>query len=329
MNKPITEQTDDNEADLRMAWGIYYQNQQCMLFPREQKRNARGWTKGRAVALQKLLEQPEQYSYLSEQDQRICQCIEMETVRSGYGFFSTYYDFSIAKALKMAMGHPLLFWSNETGSIIDQTPLELIVGEPVLEILQQKQGLLINLVPWVAEDNNVAFAKQGTHKLNLVEFNLQQQQIAKILGAKGLKIPKSAKQEVLDSISAIAPLLTVHSDIGGAGAVDAKKVKADTRPVFHLEPAGFGLKLACYVQPLGDNGPLFHPGLGASSVFAEIEGKNVQTQRQLKKETQVFNDVINQCPLLMGKADWEWNLEDPEDALGTLLQLQDLADSVI
>ena len=36
------------------------------------------------------------------------------------------------------MGHPLLFWSNESGSIVDQTPVELIVGEPILEILQQK-----------------------------------------------------------------------------------------------------------------------------------------------------------------------------------------------
>ena len=89
------------------------------------------------------------------------------------------------------------------------------------------------------------------------------------------------------------------------------------------------MKLACYVQPLGDDGPLFHPGLGASSVFAEIDGKNVQTQRQLKKEQQVFEDVVNHCPLLMGATDWEWNLEDPEDALGTLLQLQELADSVL
>ena len=328
-NPVVGEQANENEAEFRMVWGIHVWNQQCMLFPREQKRNARGWTKGRPIALQKLHQQPEQYSYLNTQDQRICQCIATEMVSNGYGYTSTVYDFAIARALKMAMGHPLLFWSNETGTIIDQTPLEVIVAEPVLEILQQKQGLLINLLPWVAEDNNVAFAKQGLHKLNIVEFNPQQQQIAKILGEKGLKIPKSAKQEVLDSISAIAPLLTVHSDIGGAGAVDAKKVTADTRPVFHLEPAGSGLKLACYVQPLGDNGPLFHPGLGASSVFAEIESKNVQTQRQLKKETQVFNDVIEQCPLLMGATDWEWSLEDPEDALGTLLQLQDLADSVI
>ena len=329
VNTPISGQADDSAAEFRMVWGIHYWNQQCMLFPREQKRNTRGWTKGRPIALQKLHEQPEQYSYLSAQDHRICQCIETQTVSNGYGYTSILYNVPIAKALKMAMGHPLIFWSNETGSIIDQAPLDLIVGEPVLEILQQKQGLTINLVPWVAEDNNVAFAKQGKHKLNIVEFNLQQQQIAKILGQQGLKIPKSAKQEVLDSISAIAPLMTVHSDIGGADAVDAKKVIADKRPVFHLEPAGFGLKLACYVQPLGDSGPLFHPGLGASSVFAEIGGENVQTQRNMKKETEIFHDVVNHCPLLIGAADWEWCLEDPEDALGTLLQLQELADSVI
>ena len=299
------------------------------MFPREQKRNARGWTKGRPIALQKLCDHLELYTYLNDQDQRICQCIETETLSNGYGYTSTQYNFSAGKALKTAIGHPLLFWANETGSIIEQTPLELTAGEPALEILKKNKRLLIRISPWAAENNKVAFIKQGAHKLKIVEFNLQQQQIAKILGEQGLTIPQSAKQEVLDSISAIAPLLTVHSDIGGAGAVDAKKVNADVRPVFHLEPAGSGLAMACYVQPLGENGPLFHPGLGANSVFAEIDGKNVHTQRSLKKETESFNEVINQCPSLMGSIDWEWRLEDPDDALETLMQLQDLADSVI
>jgi len=65
VNNSGNEQTDDNQADLRMAWGLHYWNQQCMLFPREQKRSARGWTKGRPIALQKLHDQAEQYSYLN------------------------------------------------------------------------------------------------------------------------------------------------------------------------------------------------------------------------------------------------------------------------
>jgi len=320
---------DDSTAEFRMVWGVCYWDGQCMLFPREQKRNSRGWTKGRPIALKKLYEQLEQYDYLSAQDQQICQSLQAETIRDYSGYPSTTYEFPANLALKLAIGHPLLFWSNEVGSISDLTPIELKIGEPVLEILQQKQGLLINLKPWVSENNSVSFFKQGKHKLSIVEFNLQQQQIAKILSEKGLKIPKSAKKEVMESISAIAPLLSVHSDIGGAGSTDAKKVKADSRPVFQLEPAGFGLSLACYVQPLGEKGPLFHPGLGADSVFSEIEGKSVQTQRLLDTEIENFNQVLTHCPLLAGFTDWEWELEDPEDALETLLQLQALADSVI
>ncbi len=320
---------DDSTTEFRMVWGIYYWGGQCMLFPREQKHNSRGWTKGRPIALQKLYDQLEQYDYLTAQDRQICQSLQAETTRNYTGYPSTIYEFPSNLALKLAIGHPLLFWSNEVGSISDLTPIELKKDEPVLEILQQTQELLIRLKPWVAENNTVSFFKQGKHKLSLVEFNIQQQQIAKILGEKGLKIPKSAKKEVMESISAIAPLLSVHSDIGGAGSTDAKKVKADNRPVFQLEPAGFGLSLACYVQPLGEKGPLFHPGLGADSVFSEIEGKSVQTQRLLEAEIENFNQVLTHCPLLAGATDWEWELEDPEDALETLLQLQELADSVI
>ncbi|MFK5950127.1 MAG: DEAD/DEAH box helicase [Methylococcales bacterium] len=320
---------DESTTEFRMVWGVYYRNGQCMLFPREQKRNSRGWTKGRPIALQKLYEQLEQYDYLTAQDRQICQSLQAETTRNYAGYPSTTYEFPSNLALKLAIGHPLLFWSNEVGSISDLTPIELKKDEPVLEILQQTQELLIRLKPWVSENTAVSFFKQGKHKLSLVEFNLQQQQIAKILGEKGLKIPKSAKKEVMESISAIAPLLSVHSDIGGAGSTDAKKVKADSRPVFQLEPAGFGLSLACYVQPLGEKGPLFHPGLGANSVFSEIESKSVQTQRLLEVEIENFNQVLTHCPLLAGSTDWEWELEDPEDALETLLQLQELADSVL
>ncbi len=324
-----SEISDDSGAEFRMAWGVCFTHNQCMLFPREQKRNKQGWTKGRPIALQKLYDQLDQYPYISDQDQKICQSIEAETVKDYYGYSSTLYDFPVERALKLAIGHPLLFWSNETGSILDQTPIELTTGEPVLEILQQKQGVLINLKPWVSESYSVAFFKPSKHKLKVVEFNIQQQQIAKIVGEKGLMIPKSAKQEVMDIISGIAPLLTVHSDIGGSGSTDAKKVAADLRPVFHLKPTGLGLSLACYVQPLGEDGPLFHPGLGANTVFSEIKGKSVQTQRNLDKEIVAFNEVLNHCPLLTGSTDWEWSLEDPEDALGTLLQLQEMADSVI
>ncbi|MCP4409634.1 MAG: DEAD/DEAH box helicase, partial [Gammaproteobacteria bacterium] len=72
----------------------------------------------------------------------------------------------------------------------------------------------------------------------------------------------------------------------------------------------------------------FHPGRGAATVLAEIEGKQLQTTRDLEIERQVAEQVLTQCPLLVENSAWEWLLDDPEDALDTLLGLQKMDDAI-
>jgi SNF2 family DNA or RNA helicase len=132
----------------------------------------------------------------------------------------------------------------------------------------------------------------------------------------------------LESVSAIAPLLTVHSDIGAGGGVEADSVVADPTPHIHLRPAGEGLALECYIRPFGKAGPLLRPGEGASTLFAEIGGKPVQTTRDMERERANASALLEQCPELDPGAEWNWVLEEPESALDTLLRLQDLDDRV-
>jgi SNF2 family DNA or RNA helicase len=133
---------------------------------------------------------------------------------------------------------------------------------------------------------------------------------------------------VLESITSIAPLLTVHSDIGGGEAAGAQQVEADPCPRIRLQPAGDGLKYEFFVRPFSEGGPFFYPGQGGATVFAEIDGRQLQTTRDLQVERQRAGRVLECCPLLSDTSTWEWFLEDPQDALDTLLQLQELGDAV-
>ncbi len=313
--------TSNNRAastnnDTRMTWRLskfFYTPE-----PREQKLSRNGkWTKGRKVALKKLYSERENYDYLTEQDQRICNQIQEHSYYE-YGYHRTDYELEASRALLAAVGHPLVFTED---NLI--TPMELVKEEPCLVIKEISHGQSLHLQLSPYSINKIAIKEESAHKLSIVEYTPQHQQIAEILGEKGITVPKKAKKQVMDRIATLAPLLTIHSDIAGSNT-NIKTVKAKQTLHFHLQPIDGGLKLSAFIQPFTSDQPLFHPGEGGATVFAEVDKKQVQTQRNLKAEKKTINQLLQQCPALYQNSQYEWLLDDPETALDTLLQLQEL-----
>ncbi|MCG6863001.1 MAG: ATP-dependent helicase, partial [Chromatiaceae bacterium] len=269
------------ESDLRMVWRLYCGDHDCSLEPREQKRTKRGgWTKGRPVSLERLYQQQDAFDYLTPQDRRICGQIEAETVYEYYGHYPrNQYSLDGDQALLEAIGHPLLFWADDP-----EHPVELTRVEPVLEVSRRKGKLELRLVPFPHPERNLIPQREGKGRLRLVAFSAQHRRIADILGQQGIAVPLKAKEQVLESVAAIAPLLTVHSEVGADGGAEAGTVVADPTPHVHLRPAGEGLVMECYVRPFGEAGPLLRPGEGARTLFAEVGGKALQTTRDTERE---------------------------------------------
>jgi len=313
------------ESDLRMVWRLHSGGHGCALEPREQKRTKRGgWTKGRPVSLERLYQQQDAFDYLSPQDRRICRQIEAETVYEYYGRYPrTQYSLDGDQALLEAIGHPLLFWADDP-----EQPVEMTRSEPVLQVSRGKGKLELRLVPFPHPEGNLIAQREGKGRLRLVAFSAQHRRIADILGQQGIAVPLEAKSQVLESVAAIAPLLTIHSEIGAGGGPEADTVAADPTPHVHLRPAGEGLAMECYVRPFGEAGPLLRPGAGASTLFAEVGGKPLQTTRDVEREQANASLLLDQCPELDPGADWSWVLEEPESALDTLLRLQEMGDKV-
>ncbi|WP_239649787.1 DEAD/DEAH box helicase [Methylocucumis oryzae] len=321
-NAPIT------EKPIRLIWLVSFHEatQSLLLEPREQKQQGKsGWTKGRVIALKRLRAEASSFDYLSEQDLALC-----NTLREYRDSWSGMLQVEFSSKMPLSLvGHPLLFWANSP-----EVRLEVIKEEPILNVSKPNANKQINisLDPKPSEDKTIHISKDSPTRLKVVKFTEEHQKIYKILGPKGLEVPESAQERVLQTLASISNLLTVHSNISGSTS-HAEQVNADLTPRVHLLPLGSGLKAGIYIRPFQTGGAYYRPGHGSENVLAEVDGKRVQTQRDLKQERANAAEVIATCPILRQAEQEEtgdWLIYEPEDCLEFLLQIQALpADKAI
>ena len=313
--------------DRRLVWLLGLYEDYASLEPREQKRTkAGGWTQGRAVALKKLAEDPDSFPYLTPQDRAICACMIREQEMSWYtGNARINYSLDYDRALLAAVGHPLVIRQS-----VGDHPVELVRGGPTLAAMRTKDDILVAIEPFPPQNRVVLPLEETPQRIRLVQFDARHREIARILGPEGLHVPQGAEKRLLEGLAAVAPMLTVHSDVGGdLGTGGAESLPADPRPHFHLSPLEGGLDLELYVHPLGDAGPQLRPGQGGKTLMADLGKRPVRCTRDLDGELSAARALLARCPELAGNDGWSWHLEDPELALTALEQLHALGDSAV
>lgn len=312
-----------SETRQRLAWFLTFYSSGCVLQPREQSLSAKGeWGKGRPIALKRLKNNANEFGYLTPQDLRVCAQIKTYT----YGWRNqTDYTFG-EKAIAALIGHPYVFWEDAS-----TTRVEVVKGEPELLVKKGKgDQLSLQFSPELKDNKDLLTVKESPTRLKVIEITSEHRRIAEILGKQNrLEVPAVAKERVLAAINAVSSIVTVHSDIGGG--VASEEVPSDSRPHIHLLPAHAGLKVAVLARPFAAGGPYYRPGTGGETVLAEIDGKRLQTTRNLREEKKLANAAIAACSTLtqQEKQDHEWLVEDPEDCLELLLELQALGEAAI
>ena len=294
------------------------------LSPKLQKSTKAGWSGGRNVALKRLATEPEAFPFLTPEDLRICQ-----TIRQTYDYYHSGYDLDVDNAWPFLIGHPRVFWETAPN-----TPLDIQQGREELLILKEKGKLRIKLFPELSPDRQYKpdsywVVEETTLQLKLYKLTQGVLQLHSILGKDGLLVPAEAETSVRQTLEALAPMITIQSDI--AGMDNAETIDPDPHLHIHLLPWGEGLRLLMRVQPLGAGGPIFPPGSGRGNVLAEIDRKLLKATRNLKQERKQAETLVQDCPAL---ASWEdpsddLLLEEPEQCLEALQQLHALGDKVI
>lgn len=300
----------------RLAWLLNFGRYTSQLEPREQKLGAKGqWSKGRPVALKRLLDEGERMDFLCEQDRQA-----ISQIQASQSFYShAEYELPPGVALPRLVGHPALFWHDAP-----DVRVELQTGHASLH-LQAKDGYLhLRLEPQgVVTDATYYLHRQTPTRLLIYSLSSDLRQIAKIIG-DGLSVPQSGKAQLIDAVSAIAPLLPIHSDLPELAA-HLEQEPADTRLYAHLLPLAEGVRLQLLVRPLAESS-WFRPGQGAQNVLGERDGKPLQVSRDLAGECQALQQVLHACPGLANAANdgQEWQLDDAQQALQVLSELHAL-----
>lgn len=319
-----------SQQTIRLAWMVAFLGKKITISPKEQKLSPDGeWSKGRPISLARLY-QSNKFTYLSSQDRRICAAITKTHNPDTNG---VHYQFDLEKALLAMIGHPNLYIAESP-----MTPMEFVPGEP--EILVEERGENLHICfahPISAESIN--FFKETPTRVKIISINDNHRRIAQITGKDGITVPMAASEEVLTAIGNISSFMTVHSaiavDRANRKSSNINFVDADSTIYMHLIPYGTGFRLEMFVKPFVDGGHYLKPGQGVENIMAEVNGKRLQTKRNLRLEEEKARDIEELCPILdlaidmEQENDREWHLYDPDDCLQALMELQAIRDKVI
>ncbi len=323
----VTSKAHEPERTTRLAWLVEHDGTMLTLTPKEQKKSNTGnWTKGRVISLNRLMHVKD-FDYLTSQDRQVCATLK-QVGESSSKNGGCVFDYE--KALPLLVGHPLIFLEKAP-----HVPVELVAGEPELVVEKQGESLFIHFAQDIGEGNLVVW--QETHtRFRVIQINKDHRKVADITGPEGLHVPMEASRQVFDAIGNIASFMTVHSDIEVNGAGHKPDwVESDSTTHIHIIPYGSGFRLEMFVQPFTTGGPFLKPGTGVANVMAEINGRRLQTKRNLRLEEEKAREIEESCPMLDLAIDLEqenkreWHLLDPEECLQVLLEIEEVRDQIV
>lgn len=227
--------------------------------------------------------------WLLAQDRQLLRHIRYTTNYSFYGYNGSY-ELDVTASLPLLAGHPAVFWSDAPDVRID---IEL--GQVTLVINEEGEQLSLKLTPEIHENQELVIEKATPTRLVVYPVSEEQRRIAAIIG-NILTIPSNATDKVLQSVSSIAPLLPVRTNLRELMA-NIPHVAGDEILYAHLLPLGEGMRIQLLVTPLA-NGTWLAPGRGNEIINGERDGQVVQTRRDLKSEQQNMQQVLRLCPML-------------------------------
>ncbi len=323
----VTSRARAPERTIRLAWMVDCNGDTLTMVPKEQRRTAsRQWSKGRAIALNRLMGSRE-FNFLTAQDAQICGALRQV---GDPGSRNGGCEFDMDEALPALVGHPLVFLE-KAGHV----PVEIVAGEPELMVEEQEGFLFIHFAQDIGE-GKVALWPETPTRFRVMEINDEHRRVAEITGREGLRVPMAASRQVLDAIGNIASFMTVHSSIDvGMADQDVTVVEADSTIHIHIIPYGSGFRLEMFVQPFSRRGPYLKPGVGVANLMAEVGGRRLQTRRNLLLEEEKAREIEESCPILDLAIDMEqenereWHLLDPEECLQALLELEEIRERVV
>lgn len=255
---------------------VYYFNPANLhLQPVLQKQQAKGWSKGRNIALKTFaLGETE---YMTEQDRRVTTHIyhDKNYYHEEYGFLKDVF-------LDL-VGHPYVFLNGT-----DDVPVSFVLAKPQIHIEKKKGAYTVaSNIKLPADAENIILQKETNTQYKVLKLTVAQRKIIRFINDSQIRIPEEGK-DLLTQLSAnlSAGELEVHTTLKLSGKEDVpiKEIAADNRIRIQLLPFGDGLKAELYSKPFGDTAPYCKPGKGGKILLRNKEDRQEQVRRNFLKE---------------------------------------------
>ena len=260
------------------------------------------WSKGRNISLKSF----GQESFLTPQDREVASMVQSYS----YGWYGqASYELAGENVIEALVGCQSVY-SEKTGQRVD------IVKEPLqLQVQPHPNGYTVrsnvNLEQAKATGYNII--EQGDKQVTVVKVSNNQKKMLELL-REVLVFPKESKQQLTTLLQQLSSDFMVMSPLL-KNATELKRVESCPKIAVQIAPDEdhlFNVTLA--VKPFGDKPPYQKPAKGMEIVSTTIDGEKVQTERDLKTESQNLKAVeemlgdANENPMY----DNRWHIDTAE-----------------
>lgn len=265
---------------------IYCINEYKQITPRLQKsKDGVTWSAGRNIALSTFSQK--KVEGMNAIDTQLAACVKAYS--SGWGRYE-YYELDSSEAFPILAGYPLVF--QESNPAI---PVVIEKEELQITIIRQTGGYEVRMNVTPPIDKKVYIQRENDQLYRVVQMDSWQMLLFQQLERVPV-FPPEAKKELAGLLGNLSKHITIHSDLLQSGST-LKTVKADTLITVRLQPSGNGIQAELFVKPFADQPPYCKAGEGVQNVIGNVNGKQVQAVRNLKKEKEnlkVVSDALQQ-----------------------------------
>ncbi len=315
LNSKKTEKAAKGEGGSRI---VYLLNKDTWeVQPRQQKStNGVTWSSGRDVVMSAFTSK--NVEGMTKQDMMIADAAE----DAGRGR-SHSYRLRGAAALLALIGHPLVF--NAKG---DQR-IDIVKVEPQLTVTHSKAGFEVSTN--IEEKHCLSSPEKHVRcmvrpvqddRIEVTEVTADCSMVLRTLEKTGSTLPEEAKPILTEILERLSVRMPVRSELLKHSAVVAK-TKGDAGITLQIAPdddGGFDVRAV--VRPIAGASVACEPGKGLEYLAVSVEGKSVQTERNLKKEKENFDALLSKLAFLddsrTDEARWSLSVEGCLSLLSTV-----------
>lgn len=331
-----TSKPEEKTADKQFLWGLSqsYYGHGFYVLPHERTILKSGkWSVPKKVSLQRLFDQFRGWSHLSDADQKIVEAFQNRQQNYWRGYMHEQEVTSLEGVFSLFDQHPAVFWNDGRPDL--ERPVRIVEIEPSVSLTENKKGVLsLEIHPYspAFEVGDVFFQLLDNDILEYCRVTGTLRKLCDTFPTeRSRKFPAEAKERISGVLTSLAGSIRVEGDATATAAEGAREIAADDTLRLRLTPHGEGLSVTTRVQPLGEDGPTFAPGIGSEVVFGRDDEGPLRAIRNLKEENRSLMDLVSRSATLsshMSEHEPAWMLSDLESCLQLLLDLRELPEEL-